>query len=70
MAILRKKEIWKMSEKERQRKLQDLKAEMMSLRAKVAMGGVIESPGRLRELRKTVARIQTISRMKELEIQE
>jgi len=66
MAILRKKEIWKMSSKERDRKLQDLKSEMLNLRAKVAMGGTIESPGRLRELRKTVAKIHTIGHVKSL----
>ncbi|MEM4699793.1 MAG: 50S ribosomal protein L29 [Candidatus Nezhaarchaeales archaeon] len=66
MAILRVKELRKMSPEERARKLDELYAELRRLRAKSAAGGALENPGRLREIRKTIARILTIQREEEL----
>jgi len=66
LAILRAKEIRKMKAEERQEKLAELYAELRRLRAKVASGGAVESPGRLRELRRSIARILTIQREEEL----
>jgi large subunit ribosomal protein L29 len=67
LAILRVKEIRKMKAEERREKLAELYAELRRLRAKVASGGAIKSPGRLRELRRSIARILTIQREEELE---
>ena len=61
MAILRKSKIREMSEKEREKKLQELKTELLTLRSK-AQTGSIESAGRIRELKRTIARIYTISK--------
>ncbi len=58
MAILRKKEIKTMSGEELRKKLADFRLEIMKLNAQRKVGGSI-NPGRLRELRKTVARILT-----------
>ena len=66
MAILRVKEIRKMKPEERVEKLNELYAELRTLRAKVAAGAAVENPGRLRELRRTIARILTIQREEEL----
>jgi len=66
VAILRVKEIRKMKPEERAEKLNELYAELRRLRAKVAAGGAIENPGRIRELRKTIARILTIQREEEI----
>lgn len=66
MAILRVKEIRKMSPEERTKKLNELYAELRRLRARAASGGALENPGRLREIRKAIARILTIQREEEL----
>lgn len=66
MAILRVKEIRKMKAEERVEKLNELYAELRRLRAKVAAGGAVENPGKIRELRKAIARILTIQREEEL----
>ncbi|MFX1514710.1 MAG: 50S ribosomal protein L29 [Promethearchaeota archaeon] len=60
-AILRKAEIRKLSLPEREKKLKELKTELLTLRGK-AKTGSIESAGRVRELRRTVARILTINK--------
>lgn len=61
MAILRKAQIRKMSQSEREKKLGELKTEILTLKGKTRTGSV-ESAGRIRELRKTVARILTINK--------
>lgn len=66
MAILKSKEIRRMSEKERKEKMKELKNELLKMRTLVAGGGTIESPGRIFELRRTIARIHTINREDEL----
>jgi large subunit ribosomal protein L29 len=58
--ILRLKEIKGMSGEERIKKLSDLRAEMARLKTMVRAGGAVENPARIRELRKTIARILTI----------
>ena len=50
-----------MSSKERETKLQELKTELLTLRLKTQTGS-IESAGRVRELRRTIARILTINK--------
>ncbi|MFX0014706.1 MAG: 50S ribosomal protein L29 [Promethearchaeota archaeon] len=67
-AILRKTEIRKMTRKEREKKLTELKTELLTLRGK-ARTGAVESSGRVRELRRTVARILTINKEEEDAIQ-
>lgn len=60
MAILKPDEIRKMSNEERLAKLRELKAELMRLRAQQASGAPLDNPGRIRAIRKTIARILTI----------
>lgn len=50
-----------MNSKEREAKLQELKTELLALRAKTQTGS-IESAGRVRELKRTIARIITINK--------
>ena len=54
-------EIRDLSEKEREEKIQDLEEELFNLRFQVATGK-IENPGRLRLIRRDIARIKTIQR--------
>lgn len=60
MPILRMEEIRKMSDDERQDKLQELSVELTKLQTMIKAGGAIENPGRTRLLRKTIARIMTV----------
>ncbi|MCD6576345.1 MAG: 50S ribosomal protein L29 [Nanoarchaeota archaeon] len=62
MAILHVKEIRKMKDEELDKKLLDLKKELMKARAKIAQGAAPDKPGRIKEIRKTIARILTIKR--------
>ncbi len=59
------KELREMSREEREKLLQEFRSGLVILRHKAAVGG-LESPGRLRELRKNIARILTINREEEL----
>ncbi len=59
-------EIRKLSTEEINKKIAETKEELFNLRMKQATGN-LENPGRIRELRKTVARLKTILRERELE---
>lgn len=60
MPILRLKDMRAMSSEDRRKKLTELRTELMRLKTMIKAGGAVENPGRIRELRKTVARILTI----------
>ncbi|HDD71643.1 MAG TPA: 50S ribosomal protein L29 [Candidatus Aenigmarchaeota archaeon] len=62
MAILRSKEIRKMTEEEINKKLNELRLELAKKRAQVIIGGAPENAGKIREIRKTIARILTIKK--------
>lgn len=62
MPIIRLKEIRRMPDSKLEKKLTELRTELMRLRTMVKAGGSIENPARIRELRKAVARILTIQR--------
>ena len=66
MALLKVKDLRAMRPEELREKLESLEDELMHERGVAAMGGAPPSPGRLRALRKNVARIRTVIR--ELEI--
>jgi len=59
-------EIRKLSTEEINKKIVEIKEELFNLRMKQATGS-LENPSRIRELRKTVARLKTILRERELE---
>ncbi|WP_423792864.1 50S ribosomal protein L29 [Methanocaldococcus indicus] len=60
MAILRASEIRGMTEEEMKKKLVELKRELLKERAHKAAAGAPTNPGRMREIRRTIARILTI----------
>ena len=60
MAILRAKDIQKMSEEEKQKRLKELTLELAKDKSNVAIGGAVKNPGRIREMRRTVARLKTM----------
>ena len=59
-------EIRKLSTEEINKKIVESKEELFNLRMKQATGS-LENPGRIKELRKTVARLKTILREREIE---
>ena len=59
-------EIRKLSTEEINQKIAESKEELFNLRMKQATGS-LENPSRIRELRKTVARLKTILREREIE---
>jgi|Deesub1362A_J573_1020465.scaffolds.fasta_scaffold01304_6 large subunit ribosomal protein L29 len=62
MPVLRAEEIRKMTPEERKKKLEELEEELIAERGMAYSGGAPENPGRLKELRKAIARIKTIQR--------
>ncbi|MBN2250558.1 MAG: 50S ribosomal protein L29 [Candidatus Altiarchaeota archaeon] len=64
MAILRKNELKEMTGEELDDKLSQLQSDLMKIRGVLASGGIPENVGRIRETRKTIARIKTIKNTK------
>jgi len=64
MPFLRLKEIRQMSSEDKDKKLEELRTELSKLRAIYKTGGAIENPSRVKEIRKTIARIMTIQKEK------
>jgi large subunit ribosomal protein L29 len=62
LAILKAREIRKMKAEEREKKLSELRLELFKEMGAVRMGKPIKNPGRIRELRKAIARILTENR--------
>ncbi|WP_181685423.1 50S ribosomal protein L29 [Halorhabdus salina] len=60
MTILHPEEIRDMTPAEREAELEDLQTELLNARAVQAAGGAPENPGRIKEIRKAIARIKTI----------
>jgi large subunit ribosomal protein L29 len=67
MAILRLKEIRDMPSEKRQEKVNEFRTELARLRTMVKAGGSIDNPTRIRELRKTIARLLTIEAEEKME---
>ena len=64
MPILRKREIRQQLPEERDKKLAEMRTELTKLRTNVKSGGNVENVGRIRQLRRTIARINTIAQEK------
>ncbi|NWG10360.1 50S ribosomal protein L29 [Candidatus Bathyarchaeota archaeon] len=60
MPILRVKEIRGMPHEERMKRLDEFRTELLRLKTMIRAGGTVEHPSRIKELRRTVARILTI----------
>ena len=60
MAVLRASEVRELSDQERRARLKELREELMHERGVAAMGGAPTSPGKIRQLRISIARIMTI----------
>lgn len=58
---LKARDVRSMPKDDRARRLQDLRQELMHERGVAAMGGSPPSPGKIRQLRRQIARILTIN---------
>jgi large subunit ribosomal protein L29 len=70
LPILRLKDIDKMSSEDHAKKLSELRAELSRLRTMVGAGGAVDNPARIKELRKTIARMLTIKTEQNLELKQ
>lgn len=60
MAILHTDEIRDMTPAEREAEVEELRTELLNMKAVQAAGGAPENPGRIGELKRTIARVKTI----------
>lgn len=67
MAILKVKEARKLNREELDKRLEELKKELMKLRSQASGGSQAENPGRIRAVKRTIARLLTIKKEKEVE---
>ncbi len=56
------KELKALKPEELEKKEQELQLELMKLRSQVAMGTTPKSPGRIRAIKRTIARIKTLKK--------
>ena len=59
MVILRYKDAKKLGEKELAERLNEFKLELAKERANIAIGAAVVSPGKIKEIRRGIARIET-----------
>ena len=62
MTIIYPDDVRDMTEQERTDELDQFETELLNARAVQAAGGAPDDPGRIKELRKAIARIKTIQR--------
>ncbi len=60
MAIIKKNEMVQMDEKTLNDKLRELSKELIKINAQIAMGTIPENPGKIKEIKRTIARIKTM----------
>lgn len=60
MPIIRKRELKQLLPEERDKRLAELRTELVKLRTNVKSGGNVDNTGRIKEIRKTIARILTV----------
>ena len=58
-----------MNEKAHNDKLNELRKELIKINSQVSMGTLPENPGRIKEIRRTIARILTFKKIKALEVE-
>jgi len=60
MAMLKIEDVRNMSAEEIEEELRSLESELIREKGIVAAGGALEKPGRIRDIRRTIARIMTV----------
>lgn len=67
MAIIKVKEARKLDNKELDKRIEELKKELMKLKSQISGGSQAENPGRIRAIKRTIARVLTIKKEKEVQ---
>ena len=60
MPIIRLDDIRGMNPEQRQKKIVELKTELSKIKTLINAGGSVENPGRVKALKKAIARIETV----------
>ncbi len=60
MAILTAEEAREKDEEELTQQMNDLQKELLQERGQIETGGFADNPGRIKEMKKTIARIKTV----------
>jgi len=60
MAMLKVEDVRNMSAEEVEEELRNLESELIREKGIVAAGGAPENPGRIRDIKRTIARIKTV----------
>ena len=66
MAILKKSELTNISKDQQGEKMKELRKELMKYNSQRAVGTAIENPGKIRELRRSIAKLYTLINQKKL----
>jgi large subunit ribosomal protein L29 len=61
---LRIKELRKLSDEDLEKRLKELKLELLKERGNIEMGGNIKNPGKIKVIRRDIARILTLNKEK------
>ena len=64
MAILKSRDARKLGNSELDKKVGELRLEVAKEKASIAIGAPVSSPGRMREMKRTIARVLTIKKEK------
>lgn len=62
---MRIKEIRKLNDEDLEKRLNELKLELLKERGNIEMGGNIKNPGKIKVIRRSIARILTLKKEKE-----
>lgn len=60
MPVIRLDEIREMTPEQKKVKLEEIKTELSKIKTLIKAGGSVENPGRVKALKKAVARIETV----------
>jgi large subunit ribosomal protein L29 len=66
MSLLKTADLRKMTAEEKTKKLEELRNELINERGQGAMGGAPVSPGKIKAIRKNIAKLLTIMREEEM----
>ncbi|MCD6496065.1 MAG: 50S ribosomal protein L29 [Candidatus Aenigmarchaeota archaeon] len=64
MAVLKKRDARKMKAEELDSRVSELRLEVAKEKANIAIGAPVSSPGKMRDMKRTIARILTIKKEK------
>lgn len=65
MAIIKKSELKNMKEEQIGSRMIELKKELVKINAQLAIGTMPENPGRVREIKRTIAKLNTVLRTRQ-----